>query len=472
MQNHVLEFGWRKKDSLSAFFCFFICLSAIYSFTLSLFAPIGFVLFGFTTVLFFLVGMVSFPYRFLLMSFRKRIRVIFFASFFIHLFFLAILYIYYYSLDGTLFGPNAMDVTGYHFVPKWMAEEYSSTGTLNFQYYLDLVGSISDMGYIVWVFFWYIIFGSNLWLQGLLNVFFASFSAILVYKIASRHFDEKVGILAAVMMLLHPFFIYYNSIALKETIMLWLVLLFFEQAQSYYLFPNRKSFHLVLAFLTVLALTFFRNFLAIVLALAFLIHFVFNGTKRSRGVTIIISIIILVGFYYLFVRLNVFSEATALINSSGESFDNVVARRKGNSLVERFTSLPAFIVLSFSGPFPTFVDIPEQENILLQMGGAFLRNLMVPFSMFSIWYIFKKELRQNLMYLFFIFSYLFIVAYSGYGNSMRFNLVVLPILLIYTAKGIQDITFNQRKVYHIYLFILVLLILIWNYTKLAGRGII
>lgn len=472
MQKQILEFGWKKKDSLNAFFCFIICLSAIYSFTISLFAPIGFVLFGFTVVAFFLIGIAFLPVKFLVMPYRKKIRAFFFISFFTHLLFLVILYIYYFSLDGTLFGPNAMDVTGYHLVPKWMAEEYSSTGTLNIQYYLDLVGSFSDMGYIFWMFFWYTLFGSDLWLHGLLNIIFASFSAVLVYKITLRQFGEKVGILAAIMMLLHPFFIYYNSIALKETIMLWLVLMFFKQAQAYFIFPNRKALHLVLALLSVLMLTFFRNFLAIVLGLGFLIHFLFNGVKRSRSINIFISIITFIGFYYLFTSLNVFADANTLINISGESFDSVVARRTGNSLVERFTSLPAFIVLAFSGPFPTIVNIPDQESILLQMGGAFLRNLMVPFSMFSIWFVFKKELRQNLMYLFFIFAYLFIVAYSGYGNSMRYNLVVLPILLIYTAKGIQDITFNQRKVYHIYLFILVLVILMWNYSKLAGRGII
>lgn len=471
MQKSINNFGWRNKDSINAFFCFIISISLIYIFTLTYFAPMGFILFGFSTVIIFLAGMVSFPSMFLRMSYMKRIRSIFFMSFFIHILFLLALYIYYYSLDGTLLGPNAMDVTGYHFIPKWMADEYSNTGTLNIQYYLDLVGSISDMGYIFWVFFWYTIFGSDLWIQGLLNIVFASFSAVLVYKIAARRFDEKVGIMAATMMLLHPFFIYYNSVALKETVMLWLMLFFFKQAQSYFLFPRRKGMHLILAFFAVLSLAFFRNFLAIILATGFLIQFLFTEIKRSKLSIILISSIILFGFYMLFINLNILKETDAMLNASADAFDNTLARRSANSLVAKFASLPAFIVLAFSGPLPSAVNITDQESILLQMGGAFIRNLMVIFSIFGMWYAFKYEFRKNILYLFFIFSYIFVIAYSGYGNSNRYNLVTLPILLIYTAKGIQNITLSQRKMHNIYLFTLTLVILLWNYTKLAGRGI-
>ena len=72
----------------------------------------------------------------------------------------------------------------------------------------------------------------------------------------------------------------------------------------------------------------------------------------------------------------------------------------------------------------------------------------------------------------FTLAYLAILARSPYALSERFHMPVVPFLIILSAYGISQIDLKNKKFFIPYLVIIGLIIIGWNWFKLAGRGVI
>ena len=135
-------------------------------------------------------------------------------------------------------------------------------------------------------------------------------------------------------------------------------------------------------------------------------------------------------------------------------------------------SFAVFAPIILITPLPTMVNIPTQQNQMMLNGAYFTRNVYAFFVMLALWSLFKqKKIKQNILIISFIFSYLAIIAASGFALSERFHLPVVPFLLILAAYGISQSTKSTKRYYIIYLLIIYLLIIGWNWFKLAGRGL-
>jgi 4-amino-4-deoxy-L-arabinose transferase-like glycosyltransferase len=369
-----------------------------------------------------------------------------------------------------LFSPNAQDATGYHYIPMWMAADFWNN-KLDLSYYLKMSGGLADFGYMLYMLPWYVIFGPHLWLHGLSSLIVGSLSVVLIYKIAKNQYNHEIGVLASVMMMLMPFFYYYSAEALKEMVLIWLSLNCIYYLQNFILEKGRVFKNLLLGFLFLLSITMFRTFFVGIIMLAFAIALLFKN-KRNRLKTIFYSVLALIILVLLVKFSYVGTELQNTADSSQGFFGKKITRFSGNQVAYQLASIPSYFVFVSSGPFPTIVNTEGQTTIILNAGGSFVRNFLMFFYLIGIYFLIKSNFRRNLFLLVILISYLFVVAYSGYASSIRMHLPVVSLILILSAVGMYNINSSQKKYLIPFLILMVIVILGWNYIKLAGRGII
>jgi CHASE2 domain-containing sensor protein len=106
------------------------------------------------------------------------------------------------------------------------------------------------------------------------------------------------------------------------------------------------------------------------------------------------------------------------------------------------------------------------------LGGAyFTRNVYAFFVLIGIYALYKrKQLREHILLLSVIFSYIFVLASSGFALSERFHLPLVPFLLILAAYGISQMNAKNKKYYVPYLVLICVIVIGWNWFKVAGRS--
>lgn len=147
--------------------------------------------------------------------------------------------------------------------------------------------------------------------------------------------------------------------------------------------------------------------------------------------------------------------------------------RKGANVMAKYGSAAIFIPIIIPAPFPTLVNIPNQQNQMMTNGDLFTRNVYVFFVFVAFFFLIKKKrLRKNLLLSVFLASYLLILANSGFALSPRFHLPALPFFLIFAGYGITQTTRNISTYYVLYLVGISIIVVAWNWFKLAGRGLV
>ena len=153
--------------------------------------------------------------------------------------------------------------------------------------------------------------------------------------------------------------------------------------------------------------------------------------------------------------------------------DNFINRSKDNVLVKNLSKGMLFPFL-FAIPFPTMVDIPGQYVQAIQNGGFFLKNIFSFFTVFGIVVLFIRGDWRNYSFLLeFLIGYLIVLGFSSFTHSGRFHHPVICIELIFAAYGLYAIkTIRQAKMFNIFFFLEIVIVIGWNWFKLAGRGLI
>jgi hypothetical protein len=159
-------------------------------------------------------------------------------------------------------------------------------------------------------------------------------------------------------------------------------------------------------------------------------------------------------------------------DSQSNTMDYLSRREKGNQLAHYGSSL-VFAPIIIVAPFPTFVNIEHQKVQMILSGGYFVKNILSFLVIISIvYFIRKRQLRKHILILSFMLSYLVILAQSRFALSERFHLPIMPIFLMLAAYGITHIDSKNRKYFIPYLVLLAVVVIGWNWFKLAGRGLI
>ena len=439
--------------------------------------PLIWWLFGIVAVVGFFNGTHRLITKWAEISEKAYIKKLFQIALIIRVFYVIIMYFVYTALTGIPFEFNAGDVGFYHAIAQFGADclldgKFDLTNQFLTQ---DSGIAFSDMGYPIYLSVIYVITGKSILLARIIKAIWSAWMCVLVYKLATRNFGEQVGRMAGIFVMLMPNFIYYTSIHLKETEMIFLTVLFVERAD--YLMRGRNfSFKAIFPIMLIAgALFMFRTALAATVVFS-LFTAVFLTSKRvlKTGKKIVLGVWIFVTIGY-FIGGTVATEIQELWNSrQGNQEVSMEWRstREGGNKFARYAGAAIFAPLIFVIPFPTMVYVRGQDNQQLIHGGNFVKNIMSFFVVFVLfWSIRTGKWRDFLLLGSFTLGYLLVIAFSAFAQSERFHLPALPFIMIFAALGVSMADNKIKKYFNWWLMFIFVAIVAWSWFKLAGRGL-
>lgn len=436
--------------------------------------PLEWVISGLVEVIFFFAGAHLLTRKWSDLEDNRYVKRLFVLSFFIRLCWVVAGYYLYLSLTGKPFEFSAADSLNYHTMAGWLSSVTVKDGWNILM--ARSAGAVSDVGYPFYLSLLYSMAGSEVMIPRLIKAVFSAISVVLVYRLAQRNFGEDIGRMAGIYSMLMPNLIYYNGLHLKETEMVFLVLLFMDQADR--LLRSRKFNFIRLFFLliTVVLLFSFRTVLGITALFSVVTAVVVPAERVSKSVNRWL-LAAWMGVALAFVAgSRIAGEVEQLwasrMTNQQRSYEWRSTREQGNSLARYATSAylaPAIFII----PLPTMVNVETQQNQMLLHGGYYVKNVMSFFVLMALLgMVAHKKWRHHVLLLSFTIAYLMIVAFSSFAHSERFHLPVLPLLLILAACGTGDIKPSQKQFYVPYLVLVTLAIVAWSWFKLAGRGLV
>lgn len=440
-----------------------------------LFLPFIWIVFGTLAVLSFFYYSSVLSVRWAELPNKKFEKNIFNNSLIIRVIYIILIYYFYQFKTGIPFEFTAADSTGYHVEATWIVKWFVTGHFWDF-YINQYVKAISDTGWPLIIAFFYLFSFNSIILIRLLNSIVSAWTVVLIYRIAQRNFGESVARIAAIMSMLLPAFVFYSGLHLKETLMVFLLMAFIDRAD---ILLHSRSFKLskilVLAALGT-SLFFFRTVLGVAAWFAFLSAFFLSSDKlmsQYRRIILISWLIIAMvtvfsGSIYNDI-IGTYNERNSLQKGHLEFFST----REGANKFAKYGRASIFIPIILLAPFPTFVNVPMQEDIMMVNGDLFTRNVYVFFVLVAFITLYKKKrLRKNLLLSVFLLTYLLVLANSGFALSSRFHVPALPFLILFASYGITQTNRNYTSYYILYLILISVIIIGWNWFKLAGRGLI
>ena len=375
-------------------------------------------------------------------------------------------------MTGSPFEFETADSMGYHYEAIWINNLISAG---SFDIYLNYIaGRLSDAGYPIYLSIIYSLFGSYVIIPRIIKAILSAITCVLIYKIAARNFGDATGKIAGIAAMLAPNLIYYCGLHLKETEMVFLVVLFLDNA-DYLLFQKGLSYKkLTLSTLCALGLFFFRTVLGLTAFFSLFTLLIFSRYRHAKfGKNFLIALWFLLAFGLLLNQnlqkeIIQYWEGKAANISQSMGYRSVV---EGGNTLAKYGKTSFFLPVIITAPFPTLVNIDNQKNHMFFNGGYYVKNICSFFVYIAFIYLFqKKRYRQHLLLISFFITYIVILALSKFALSERFHLPGIPLFLIFFALGISKMNKKYLRLYTPYLLFLALAIVGWNWFKLAGRG--
>lgn len=400
-------------------------------------------------------------------------------SFLIRLVYVLISYYVFTRFYGGPFGWDDSDATFYEeiacYVSKLLREgTYTIWESVNKYcgYQLDL----SDAGYAIYLGIIYYIVDDSILIARVLKCIWGAWTALLIYRVAVRNFGEAVGRMAGIFMMLMPNLWYYCGTQLKEVEMVFLGVLFVEQADQ--MLRSRQFTAWKVGPLLLIALVLFtiRTPLAVVCILSLLFSLTMSSQrvvgwgKRIVVGTLAIAVIGLT----MGNRLEEESQALLQKARSNEQSQNMEWRSKrsdGANQFAKYAGAAVFAPLIFTIPFPTMVETPNQEQQKLLHGGNYTKNILSGFVLLAMFvFLLSGDWRNHLVPLSFMLGYLVVLAFSSFAQSERFHQPILPLELMFAAYMIVNMRPKHRRWFNMWLMLMGVAAIAWSWFKLAGRG--
>lgn len=392
----------------------------------------------------------------------------------IRLVWVVVSYFFYIYMTGQPFEFGSADAFNYHTRALWIR------GLVEIPYldpYFDFVSEgSSDVGYPTYLTFIYFLTDNSILLARLIKAVIGAYMCVLVYRLATRNFDENVGRIAAIFCMLMPNLILYSGLHLKEVEMVFLSVWFVERADFVIRTKNYKFWYILPVFLIGLSLFFFRTVLGATAVFSFITAILFSKKQviSTMKRLVLATWILMAGLYLVGGRIATEVEAVWQDKelNQAKSLEWRATREGGNIFSDKL-SKAVFAPLIFVIPFPTIVEVPGQENQELINGGNFVKNILAFFFIYSMILLFlRRKWRDNILLLTFTLGYLIVIAMSAFAQSERFHQPALPFLLIFAALGVTGIGNKDKKLFIWYLAIIFVAIILWSWFKLAGKGLL
>lgn len=408
-------------------------------------------------------------------------RKLFILAFIPRVIFMLLLYQIFMSNYGDAFGFENADANYYHELGEFVSGLISKG---NFHFFEEIIqwsghDDISDMGYGIYVGFIYWLTGNSIIAVRILKCIWSSLTALLIYKLAKRNFGEQTGRIAAIFIALWPNFWYYCTCHLKETEMVFLGVLFVEQADQMLRSRQFTAWKVIPVLLIAASIFTFRTPLGIVALLALVFSVVMSSSKVVNwGKRIIVGFlaIALIGV----VAGNRLEEKSRGLMEQVQAGQQHTANewrteRKDGNVLAKYASSSVFAPMIFTLPFPSMVRPFEgQEVQQLNNGGNFVKNILSGFTIFAmVILLMSGKWREHLLPLSFMLGYLIVVALSAFAHSERFHQPAMPFEFMFAAYGLSvAVTRPKYKRWFTYWCVIMLVAAIaWNWFKLKGRGL-
>lgn len=429
-------------------------------------------------------------------NYEKRIFLIAFIPRVIWMF---LIYTIFMNSYGNAFGFENADATFYDQLGRDFAQGFRE-GHI-FSTWKDMTNylDVSDMGYALYV-------GLIYWLTGateiashalgaavttnpigiisvrLLKCLWSSLTVILLYRLAKRNFGAQTARVAAIFCALWPNFWYYCGAHLKETEMVFLGVLFVEQADQMLRSRQFTAWKVIPILLIAAAIFTFRTPLGLVALLALVFSIVMSSTRVvSWGKRVVVGLMAM-GLVAVVAGNQLEEKAKGLLaqqeNQQKEGFNWYATRKDGSGNQQSFAKYAGtavFAPMIFTLPFPSMVRPFEgQEVQQLLNGGNYTKNIISAFTIFAmIMLLLSGRWREHLLPLSFMLGYLVVLALSSFAHSERFHQPVMPFEFMFAAYGLSiAVTKPKYKRWFLYWCILMFIVAIaWNWFKIAGRGL-
>lgn len=428
----------------------------------------------FEVLFFFIIGFLTFN-KLRYLPEKRFIIIVFKYSFIIRILYVLFIYMFYLYFNSSPFSFHAADSLFYNEQATILSDFLVNGDYSSFVKRLPLYG-FSDLGYIFYLSIIYTISFKSILFVRILKALLSSYSCVLFYKILKNHVDIQISRFAAVLFMFFPYIIYYCGIHLKETEMLFVVIAFIYSVESYFKGHN-SILHLFLIFCELLVLFSLRTVLGLSAMGAFIASFL---VQKNIKINFQFRLLILISFlvlFYLAMKSKIESEVSSLwSHHSNNQLDSYQWRSKrigGNKYMKYFTFgvfLFPFILLI---PLPTIVEIPNQEPIIQVHASYYIQGILSFFSIYALLLIIKaKKWKEFSFILFFAFMYLGIITLSAFVHSGRFHFPMVWIYLFLGSIGIGLIKKSHMLYFYCFLVGYSILLLIWSWIKLSGRGLI
>lgn len=384
-------------------------------------------------------------------------------------------YVFYESMADSPFEFLAGDSKGYHGEAIWILGLFNDGKWAQYKAYIG--SNYSDMGYPVYLALIYRLVGENLLVPRLLKALLSSYTCLFTYRIARNNFGETTGRMAGIMTMLLPNLIYYTGLHLKETEMVFLVISCIYLADKLLRARRLRWADVIWLGVLVGVLFCFRTVLAACLVGSVVAATLLTSPRITRSARRFTLACMVVGGLGLLAISPLADNLNEYVRHSGQNQalqmkNFAVYRNKGEgNKFATYGSRGVFLPFMLMVPFPTLVNIADQPNAMMMAGAYFTRNVYAFFVFIALFALYKRrQLREHILLLAFVASYIFVLASSGFALSERFHLPLLPFLLTFAAYGVSQMNQKNKKYYLPYLVFISLVIIGWNWFKIAGRS--
>ena len=440
--------------------------------------PLHWLLTGAITLIILFVGFYRFNLKWKNTESKVFLKYIFRLSLVINVISVGFVYLICYLYDGTFFEPRAADSVIYHEHGVDLANNFRKND-YNVSKYLS-GNDYSDFGYNVFLGIIYYIFGAYTIVARLFNVVFFALSVKAIFSLTEIIYDTKTAKTASLITAFSPFLLFFIGVNLKETIMIFSLI----SATLYsvkILLKHENSFkNYALLIFSMMILFFFRTVLGMVFLSSFLVFYYLNLSIKKK----IYKILALIGLLFSLTFVIYYLDSIGITQKVIETFDQsetqtdaeladkVSKGGSGGLSIKKALVVPLLFISVLTAPFSTLVFLDEQVESVWLYPGAMMKNILVFYAFFGIWFSFKHLLKRSSLILFILVGYLIVMAVSAQSTSIRYQLVVLPFINIFIAYGMNNLKTNRKSSWYIYLCLMFFAIFAWNYFKLSIRNLV
>lgn len=424
-------------------------------------------------------------------NFEKRIFLIAFIP---RIIWVLLIYTIFMQNYGDAFGFENGDATFYNTLGQSFANALREGNFINVFLKTSESIDLSDMGYASYIGLVYWLTGSEgvitpVGLGGdaisiialrLLKCIWSSLTVILLYRLAKRNFETQVARIAAIFCALWPNFWYYCGVHLKETEMVFLAVLFVEQADQMLRARQFTAWKIVPILLIAAAIFTLRTPLALIALLSLVFSVVMSSTRVvSWGKRIVVG--------FLAIALIGIVAGNRIEEQSRELLERVQAneqqnnmewrgRRENGNAFAKYAGKSVFAPLIFTIPFSSMVRPFDGQDVQqLLNGGNFVKNILSGFTILAmVMLLMSGKWREYLLPLSFMLGYLVVLVVSTFAQSERFHQPCMPFEMMFAAYGLYiALTKKKYKRWYAYWCVLMFVATIaWSWFKLKGRGMI